>query len=153
MTVNLDIFFTEYTYFDNNNGSFDGGEFIQKSKDIIDGNSHLWNQKYSLHCTKLLVFFACKVTSKVLGIGAAERSWGDAKTIKSGKVYAISGDVSQKQSIIYASACIELDRIEQYHYDKQLNDNCSSHTWNEEDDAFDNQLEKWGVEKVFSEHS
>ena len=29
----------------------------------------------------------------------------------------------------------------------------SGHTWNEEGDAFDHQLEKWGVEKVFSEHS
>ena len=39
--------------------------------------------------------------------------------------------------------------IEQYHYYKQLNDNFLIHTWNEEDDAFDQQLEKWGVEKVF----
>ena len=26
-------------------------------------------------------------------------------------------------------------------------------TWNEEDDAFYHQLEKWGAEKVFSDHS
>ena len=36
---------------------------------------------------------------------------------------------------------------------KQLNENCSSHTQNEEDDAFDRQLEKLGVEKIFLEHS
>ena len=34
---------------------------------------------------RFLVFFACRVTSKDLGIGAAECSWGEAKTIKSGE--------------------------------------------------------------------
>ena len=80
-------------------------------------------------------------------------SWGDVKTIKSWKISAIISDVSEKQSIVYIYACIELARIEQYHSDKQLNDNCSSHTWNEEDDDFDQQLEGWGVEKLFSDQS
>ena len=35
----------------------------------------------------------------------------------------------------------------------KLNENCSIHTWNEEDDSFDNQLEKWGMGKLFSDHS
>ena len=90
---------------------------------------------------------------KVLSIGEAERSWGDIKTIKSDKRPAISSDVSEKQSIVYTSTCIESDRIDQYHSDKQLNDNFSSHTWNEEDDEFDHQLDKWGMERVFLEHS
>ena len=113
----------------------------------------MWYQKYSLPFTKVLVFVSFRVTSKVLGIGAAERSWGDVKTIKYGKISAISSDVSDKQIIVYTSVCIESDRIVQYHSDKKLNDKFSSHTWNEEDDAFDHQLEKWGVEKVFSDHS
>ena len=41
MDVTQDIFWNKYTEFDNNIGSFDGDEFIWKSKDIIDGNSHL----------------------------------------------------------------------------------------------------------------
>ena len=48
MDFTLDLFWTDYTDFDKNNGSFDGNAFIWKSKDIRDGNSHLWNQKYSL---------------------------------------------------------------------------------------------------------
>ena len=100
MAVTEDIFWTEYTDFDNKNGSFDGDEFIWKIKDIIDGNTHLWNQKYSLTCTKVLGFVACRVTSKVLGIGAAYNSWGDVKKIKSGKRSKILiSDVSEKQSI------------------------------------------------------
>ena len=106
------------------------------------------HQKYSLSWTKVLGFVACRVTSKVLGIGEAERSWGDIKTIKSGKISAIISDVSEKQSIIYT--CIESAIIKQYNYDKQLNENCSSLIWNEEDDAFDQQLEKWGVKTLFS---
>ena len=146
MNVNLDMFWTEYTDFDNKIGSFDADEFIWKSKDISDGNSHLWHQKYSLPFTKVIDFVTYRVTSKVLGIGATERSWGDVKTIKSGKRSAISSDVSETQSIVYTSACIESSRIEQYQSDIQIYDNISSHTWNKEDDAFYHQFDKWGVD-------
>ena len=71
---------------------------------------------------------ACIVTSKVLGIGEAERSLGDVKTIKSGKIDAISSDISEKQSSVYTSDCIERNIIKQYHSDKNLNDNCPSRT-------------------------
>ena len=60
-------------------------------------------------------FFACRVTSKVLGIGAEDHSWGDIKTIKSGKRSAISSNVPKKQSIVYTSVCVESSRIKQYH--------------------------------------
>ena len=152
MNVTLDVFWTYYTAFDNNVGSYDADAFIWKRKDISDDNSHLWHQKYLLPFTKVLGFVACRVTSKVLGIGAAEHSWGDIKTIKSGKRSAISSGVSEKQSIVYTSTCIESARIEQYQSDKQLYDNYSSHNWNEEDDEFDHQLDKQGVGRAFSEH-
>ena len=56
----------------------------------------MWHGKYSIPCTKVLDFFAFRVTSKVLGIGTAERSWGDGKTIKSGKISDINSDLSEK---------------------------------------------------------
>ena len=87
------MFWTGNTEFYNKNGSFDADKFIWKIKDIRYGNSHLWHQKYSLPFTKVLGFVACIVISKVLGIGAADRSWGDVKKIKSGKRYDISSDV------------------------------------------------------------
>ena len=74
MAVTQDILWTEYTDFDYKIGSFDADEFILKIKDTKDGNSNFWYQKYSLPCTNVLGFFACRVTSKVLGIGASERS-------------------------------------------------------------------------------
>ena len=113
MAVTLDLIWNEYTAFDNMIGSYDADEFIWKSKDINDGKIHLWHQKYSLPFTKVLGFVACKVTSKVLGVGALESSWGDVKTIKYGKRYAISSGVSEKLSIVYTSACIESAMIEQ----------------------------------------
>ena len=115
MAINQDIFWTEYTELDNNNGSFDVNEFIWKSEGIRDSSSHLWHQKYSLPCTRVTAFFACTVTSKVLVIGTAERSWGDVNKIKSGKRSAIISDVSEKQSIVFTYACIESAIIEQYH--------------------------------------
>ena len=74
---------SEHTHFNQNNYLFDSNEFIWNSKDISDGNSHIWNHKYSLASIKALGFVACRVTSNIVGIGYAERSWGDVKTIKS----------------------------------------------------------------------
>ena len=149
MSINQEIFQTQYTVFDNNIGSFDADEFIRKRKYIRYGNSHLWHQKYSIPCTKVLGFVARRVTSKVIGIGTAQRYWGDVKTIKYGKRSAISSYVSDKKSIVYTYACIESAIIEQYHSDKQLNEKNSSHTWIEEDDAFDHQLENGVWKKYF----
>ena len=42
-------------------------------------------------------------------------------------------------------------KIEIYHSDENINDNFSSHTWNEYDDAFEKQLEKWGMEQLLSD--
>ena len=81
----LEIFWSEYKYFINNNGPFDGDYFIWNSKDILQGNIHIWYHKYSIPYKKVLGFVACMVTSKIPGIDAAERSWDDDKTIKSGR--------------------------------------------------------------------
>ena len=107
MNVTLYMFWTEYTDFDNKIGSFHADEFIWKSKDISDGNSHLWHQKYSLPFTKAIGFFACRVTSKFLGIGAAERSWGEVKTIKSGKISVIISDVPRNR-VLFIHGCYVL---------------------------------------------
>ena len=41
----LDMFWSKYKNFNNKNDNFDGNGFICDSKDIGDGNSHLWHQK------------------------------------------------------------------------------------------------------------
>ena len=90
----LDMFWSKYKKFNHKNDNFDSNEFIWSSKDIYDGNSHLWHQKYSLPSTKVLGVVAFRLTSKILGMGYAERSWVDFKTIKSGKRSSLGSDIS-----------------------------------------------------------
>ena len=92
---------------------------FRRKKDIRDGSIHFWHQQYSLPCNKVLGFVSYRIKSKVLGIGSAEHSRGDASTNKSGKRSAITSVVSDNQSIVYTCVCIESDRIEQYHDDKK----------------------------------
>ena len=61
----LDRFWIKYTKLYNKNDHFYINEFIWSSKDIRDGNSHLWHQKYSLSYTKVLGFVYFRVTSKI----------------------------------------------------------------------------------------
>ena len=57
----------------------------EKSKTLVMATAICGIKKDSLPFTKVLGFVVCRVTSNFLGIGASERSWGDVKTIKSGK--------------------------------------------------------------------
>ena len=103
----LDMFWSEYTKFNHKNDPFDSNEFIWSSKDICDGKSHLWHQKYSLPPTKDLGVVPCRLNQKILVIGYAEHSWVDIKTINSGKISALGSDIYENQSIVYTSDCID----------------------------------------------
>jgi len=52
----------------------------------------------------VLGFVGCRVTSKLCWIGPAERSWGRVKNIKTGKRSHMSGESTEKRSILYVSA-------------------------------------------------
>ena len=88
------------------------------SQDAVKGRSWLWHEKHSLLYTKVLGYVACRVTSKCLGIGACERSWGDVKSIKSGKRSHIGGDSIQKRSIIYTTALLDQARARRTEFEK-----------------------------------
>jgi len=79
--------------------------FHEKSRwgtpDVLAGQSYLWHEKYSLPYTKVLGFVACRVTSKLGGIGPAERSWGAVKQIKDGKRSHLGSDSLEKWSIVF----------------------------------------------------
>ena len=59
----------------------------------------------------VLGFVGFRVTSKLCGIGPAERSWGGVKNIKTGKRSHLSGESTEKRSILYVSAKIQQSRI------------------------------------------
>jgi hypothetical protein len=81
------------------------------SQDVVKGHSYLWHEKYSLRSTKVLGFVACRVTSKLCGIGAAERCWGGVKQIKTGKRSHLSSESTEKRSIIFANAKVTQGRV------------------------------------------
>jgi hypothetical protein len=54
---------------------------------------------------------ACRVTSKILGTGSAERNWGDVKHLKTNKRAHLSSDRVKKQSTIFGSYSMEKSDI------------------------------------------
>ena len=127
----LAMFWSEYTNFNHKNYPFDSNKFIWNSKNIRDGNSHLWHHKHSLMSTKVLGFVACKVTSKILGIGSAERSWGDIKTMKLGNRSSLGSDIYDKQIIVYTYNCIKEALIGRTLSQIDSKDSSQCHYWND----------------------
>ena len=84
----------------------------------------------------------------VFGVGSAERSWDDVKTIKPGKRSSLGSDISEKQSIAYISAWTEEEISGKTLTNMDSKDGSHSHSWNYEDHAFRYQLYQWGVEKL-----
>merc|ERR1712032_126667 len=91
---------------------------------------------------KVLGRVACKVTSKRLGIGSAERAWKDVKHIKSGQSSHMKANRIEKQSVIYTTACVEESRL------KQKGRKMKPLIWGEDDEKMQLDLEKFGVDCV-----
>ncbi len=71
---------------------------------MLSGRSHLLHEKYSIPYTKVLGYVACQVTSKLCGIGPAERCWSAVKQVKKDKMSHLSGESTEKRSMIHMSA-------------------------------------------------
>ena len=86
------------------------------------------------------------VKLRTISVRPAEHLWGDDKTIKYGKILAISTDNSENQSIIYNYLCSYVAITITIEYENDLNDFPHTHAWNDTDIYFDKQLEYWSVE-------
>ena len=104
-------FWEEYQNFSNKVGDFYSRDFIWNNQNLTQGKSYLWHKMFSEKSTKVLGRLACRVTSKIIGIGSAERNWGDVKHLKSGKRSHILGKTLEKQATIYGMSCVEVARI------------------------------------------
>jgi hypothetical protein len=71
----------------------------------------MWHMKNSLKFTDWLGRFACRVCSKILGIGSAERAWGDVKKIKTDRRAHLSATVTKMQATIYGRHCSEKAKL------------------------------------------
>ena len=74
---------------------------------------------------------------------------GDVKAIKSGNKSAPGSEIYENQSIVYKSACIGAERIIRTLSHTYIKDSSHIHSWNDEDHAFDYQLDHWGVDRLF----
>jgi hypothetical protein len=108
----INKFWEEFDYFHSKSGPFDNRDHIWVSGDIRSGHSHIWHSKNSLRYTKIFGQLACRVCSKILGIGSAERAWGDVKHLKTNKRSHIGGERVKKQATIYGSHCVTLANLE-----------------------------------------
>jgi len=107
----LNKFWDEYELFVSRQGNFQK-EYYWVSDDLVSGKSHLWHKKYSVPYTEWFGRFACRVTSKILGIGSAERNWGEVKHLKTDKRSHLSADRVKKQATIFGGDCASRARLE-----------------------------------------
>jgi len=104
----MNTFWDEFEDFKSKKGVF-GTAYIWNANntDLVEGKSHSWHKKHSFCSTKILGKFACRVCSKIVGIGSAERNWSDVKHLKSAKRSHLSPEAVEKQATIYGASCME----------------------------------------------
>lgn len=141
------MFWEEFEFFQSKTGPFENREHIWVSGDVRLGTSHIWHTKNSLRYTKIFGKLACRVTSKILGIGSAERAWGDVKHLKTNKRSHISAERVKKQSTIYGTHCVTMAKIGRDF--KNQENNKPYKFWTEEDmnKEFDIFIEKKNLQK------
>ena len=140
MGQQLDTFWTEYEQFLGKRGDF-SSEYKWNSQHLKQGNSYLWHKQYSYPYTEMLGKVACRVTSKILGIGSAERAWGAVKHLKTNKRAHLRHKSMEMQSTIFVSACMESARIRRN--ERMIDPGAAINFWT--DDDFDVNLESWGI--------
>jgi len=128
-----DKFRQEFREFRGKTGAFDESKLMWGSSLLDEGKAHVWHDTYSALNTDVLGWLGCRVTSKILGIGNAERAWGAVKQLMQGKRGAISGSRIKKQATIYAKSCIDEAMIKSQHIDDS---NETFVNWTDEDIAF-----------------
>jgi hypothetical protein len=136
-----DTFWTEWSNSSNNMDAF-SSKHMWNSAPTVQGKSYVFHERYSLKVTTVLGYVACRATSKVLGIGAAERSWGDVKQLKTDKRSHLSVEDIEQHNIIFGAASMHKSRIGREEAEK-LDYNISSKFWTDVDVEYDFGLTKY----------
>jgi hypothetical protein len=138
----LNKFWEEHAQFHSKSGPYADRDHIWKSTDLERNRSHIWHMKNSLKFTEWFGRFACRVCSKILGIGSAERAWGDVKHIKKDNRAHLSGGATEKQATIYGRHCSEKAKF------RQLGKTETTQLFWEEEDFEHLALGKYGLERI-----
>jgi hypothetical protein len=110
----MNTFWEEFEQFKSKTGPFERAYIWNQTtnSDLSLGKSHIWHKKNSYFQTKILGKFACRVCSKIVGMGSAERNWGDVKHLKSEKRSHLSAEATEKQATIFGVSCMRDAQIE-----------------------------------------
>lgn len=144
----MNLFWTDYDEFQNKKGHY-ARTNIWNSPYLISGESYLWHGQCTHGWThsKLFSKACCRLTSKPLGIGAAERCWGAVKHLKKDKRAHLSAEKAEKQATIFSSSAIKRAQLERktrrnFKESKGLPDDY----WGEDD--FDKSMEEYGYQAM-----
>lgn len=125
-------FWDEFEHFKSKTGPYNKAYIWKESNpDLHHGRSHMWHKKNSIPFTKVFGKFACRVCSKIVGMGSAERNWGDVKHLKTDKRAHLSSEAVQKQATIFGASCMLNARLERESKKGTFEDPYKF--WNEED--------------------
>jgi Protein of unknown function (DUF 659) len=142
----IQTFWTEYDSFQTRRGPSYSRPWIWESDEIKQGNCHRWHKLYSIPFTKVFGKVACRVCSKPLGCGLAERNWGNLKHLKNGQRSHLSADKAQKQATVYGAASMEKARMIQAA--EESSGGIQESRWTDADLAFAHGLENWMAAQV-----
>ena len=95
----IDSFHEEYDEFTTKSGEVFSKRHIWITAAKANNVAHEWHHRYSSGGTKVLGRLACHVTSKIGGIGNAERSWKAVKNTKKGR-YLLQNEKTKMQATI-----------------------------------------------------
>jgi hypothetical protein len=137
----IQVFWREFDDFQTKKGPSYGRAHIWSSAEVQQGNDHLWHKIYSLAFTTVFGIVACRVCSKPLGCGQAERNWGALKHLKGGKRSHLSAEKAERQATIFGASCIERSRS--IHAAEERNGMVVDSRWTDADFEFDLGLETW----------
>ena len=140
----IDTFWNEFNHWQKKTGPFANAARFQ-TPDALAGRSASWHNKYSKPFTEVLGIAACRSTSNWGGMGAAEKSWGHVKDLKSGQRSLLSGEKVEMQGVLYSSARIEEARTKRAAMEK-IDAVGSDAMFGDDDINFDLQLESFGVD-------
>jgi hypothetical protein len=137
----IDTFWREFDDFQTKRGPSYSRSWIWGAKVLDEGKDHLWHKLYSVPFTTVFGLVACRVCSKPLGCGNAERNWGAFKHLKTGKRSHLLGDKAKKQATVFGAASI--DRVRAVHRAEEASGVILEKRWTDADMTLDLGLERW----------
>jgi len=96
----IETIWQEYSDFTLRLGRFKGNDMWYIAEQPATA-AHTWHKTYSVACTEILGRLGCIVTSKILGIGTAERNWKQIKAVKTGQRTTLCAEKCKQQALIY----------------------------------------------------